>query len=274
LPLLRGLAAGVPTRPDRVTWEGIPVGPLATRGGDPLRSAPWGTAPMKTILVVEDEPRMRQLLQAYLEQAGFRVIAVGDGPTALQAFRRERPDLIVLDLMLPGMDGFDVCRAIRRESGVPIIILTARVEEEDRVVGLEVGADDYVTKPFSPRELVARVRAVLRRAQGEVTPPPVIRVGDLTVDLERREVRVGDRLVHLTPTEFALLATMARHPGRVFTRLQLLEQIQGVAYEGYERAIDAHIKNLRQKIEADPKNPQYILTVYGVGYKFRGEEGP
>ena len=165
---------------------------------------------MRTILVVEDEPRMRQVIRAYLEQAGFRVVAVGDGPSALHAFRRERPDLIVLDLMLPGMDGFEVCRAIRRESGVPIIILTARVEEEDRVVGLELGADDYITKPFSPRELVARVRAVLRRAQGEVVPPAVIRVGDLTIDLERRAVQVGEREVHLTPTEFELLATMAR----------------------------------------------------------------
>jgi two-component system alkaline phosphatase synthesis response regulator PhoP len=169
------------------------------------------------------------------------------------------------------MDGFDVCRTIRRESGVPIIILTARVEEEDRVVGLELGADDYITKPFSPRELVARVRAVLRRAQGEISPPAVLRVGDLVIDLERREVRVGDREVRLTPTEFELLTAMARHPGRVFTRLQLLERIQGVAYEGYERTIDAHIKNLRQKIEPDPRNPQYILTVYGVGYKLREE---
>ncbi|MFN3928536.1 MAG: response regulator [Thermoflexus sp.] len=224
---------------------------------------------MKTILLVEDEPRMRQVVRAYLEQAGFRVIAVGDGPSALHAFRREQPDLIVLDLMLPGMDGFEVCRAIRRESGVPIIILTARIEEEDRVVGLELGADDYITKPFSPRELVARVRAVLRRAQGELAPPAIIRVGDLTIDLERREVRVGDREVRLTPTEFELLAALARHPGRVFTRLQLLERIQGVAYEGYERTVDAHIKNLRQKIEPDPKNPQYVLTVYGVGYKLR-----
>jgi len=226
---------------------------------------------MRTVLVVEDEPRMRQVIRAYLEQAGFHVIAVGDGPSALHAFRRERPDLIVLDLMLPGMDGFDVCRAIRRESGVPIIILTARVEEEDRVVGLELGADDYITKPFSPRELVARVRAVLRRAQGEISPPAVLRVGDLVIDLERREVRVGDREVRLTPTEFELLTAMARHPGRVFTRLQLLERIQGAAYEGYERTIDAHIKNLRQKIEPDPRNPQYILTVYGVGYKLREE---
>ncbi|MDW8069731.1 MAG: response regulator transcription factor [Anaerolineae bacterium] len=227
---------------------------------------------MKTILLVEDEPRMRQVVRAYLEQAGFRVIPVGDGPSALHAFRRERPDLIILDLMLPGMDGFEICRMLRRESGVPIIILTARVEEEDRVVGLELGADDYITKPFSPRELVARVRAVLRRAQGEVAPPAVIRIGDLVIDLDRREVRAGGREVHLTPTEFELLATMARHPGRVFTRLQLLEQVQGVAYEGYERTIDAHIKNLRQKIEPDPKNPQYVLTVYGVGYKLREAE--
>ncbi|MDW8186368.1 MAG: response regulator transcription factor, partial [Anaerolineae bacterium] len=180
---------------------------------------------MKTILLVEDEPRMRQVVRAYLEQAGFRVIPVGDGPSALHAFRRERPDLIILDLMLPGMDGFEICRMLRRESGVPIIILTARVEEEDRVVGLELGADDYITKPFSPRELVARVRAVLRRAQGEVAPPAVIRIGDLVIDLDRREVRAGGREVHLTPTEFELLATMARHPGRVFTRLQLLEQV-------------------------------------------------
>ncbi len=227
---------------------------------------------VKKILVVDDEPKIRKVVTAYLEQAGFRVVTAGDGQMALITFRHEKPDLVILDLMLPGMDGLDVCRAMRRESNVPIIMLTARAEEADRLIGLELGADDYVVKPFSPREVVARVRAVLRRVEGEVSPPEVIRVGDLLVDLARHTVEVAGRPVELTPTEFDLLATMARYPGRAFTRLQLLTYVQGDAYEGYERTVDAHIKNLRAKIEPDPKRPRYIVTVYGVGYRL--EEVP
>jgi DNA-binding response OmpR family regulator len=227
---------------------------------------------MKKILVVDDESKIRKVVTAYLEQAGFKVVTAGDGQMALTAFRHEQPDLVILDLMLPGMDGLDVCRAMRRESNVPIIMLTARAEEADRLIGLELGADDYVVKPFSPREVVARVRAVLRRVEGEASPPAVIRVGDLLVDLDRHTVEVAGRPVELTPTEFDLLAAMARYPGRAFTRLQLLAQVQGDAYEGYERTVDAHIKNLRAKIEPDPRRPRYIVTVYGVGYRL--EEVP
>ncbi len=189
---------------------------------------------------------------------------------ALTMFRHEKPALVILDLGLPGMDGLDVARTLRRESDVPMIMLTARVEEADKLIGLELGADDYVTKPFSPRELVARVRAVLRRVGGEreQSTPPIV-AGDVQIDLERRQVTVGAQTVDLTPTEFDLLAVMARHPGRVFTRLELLDRVQGYAFEGYERTVDAHVKNLRQKIEPDPKQPRYLLTVYGVGYRFR-----
>jgi DNA-binding response OmpR family regulator len=222
----------------------------------------------KKILVVDDEPKILKIVKPYLEQAGFRVITSGDGQTALTLFRHERPDLVILDLMLPGIDGLDVARILRKESGVPIIMLTARSEETDKLIGLELGADDYVTKPFSPREVVARVRAVLRRVEGEVSSPEVIRTGDVVIDLERHTAEVAGRPVDLTPTEFDLLALLARYPGRTFPRLQLLEHTQGEAYEGYERTIDVHIKNLRRKIEPDPKNPRYILTVYGVGYKF------
>ncbi|MFQ6057639.1 MAG: response regulator [Anaerolineae bacterium] len=227
----------------------------------------------KKILVVDDEPKIVKVVKAYLEQAGFRVLTAGDGQMALTVFRHEKPDLVVLDLMLPGMDGLDVCRILRKESDVPVIMLTARAEEADKLIGLELGADDYVVKPFSPREVVARVRAVLRRAQGEVSPPEVIRVGDLAIDLDRHVAEIQGRAVDLTPTEFDLLAVLARYPGRTFTRLQLLDQVQGDAYEGYERTIDAHVKNLRAKIEPDPKNPRYILTVYGVGYKLSEEHG-
>jgi len=227
---------------------------------------------MKKVLVVDDEPKIRKVVTAYLEQAGFRVVTAGDGQMALITFRHEKPDLVILDLMLPGMDGLDVCRAMRRESSVPIIMLTARAEEADRLIGLELGADDYVVKPFSPREVVARVRAVLRRVEGEVSPPEVIRVGDLLIDLARHTVQIAGRPVELTPTEFDLLAVLARYPGRAFTRLQLLTHVQGDAYEGYERTVDAHIKNLRAKIEPDPKRPRYIVTVYGVGYRL--EEVP
>ena len=220
-----------------------------------------------TILVIEDEVRIARLIRDYLQNVGYRVLVAHRGDEGLALARTERPDLIVLDLMLPRLDGLDLCRAIRRDSQVPIIMLTARSEEADKLVGLELGADDYVTKPFSPRELVARVRAVLRRARGGEAEPEVLRHQDLVLDVARHEVTVAGRPVDLTPTEFALLAALLRAPGRVFSRLQLLDLVQGDAYEGYERTIDAHIKNLRQKIEPDPKNPRYVATVYGVGYK-------
>ena len=222
----------------------------------------------KSILVVDDEIKIVRVLRGYLEAAGFQVTGAYDGTEALAAFRNELPDLIVLDLMLPEVDGLDVARAIRRESDVPIIMLTARVDEADRLIGLELGADDYVTKPFSPREVVARVRAVLRRVGGPEPASRVLSAGDVSLDLDKRQASVGGRPVELTPTEFDLLATLVENPGRVFSRLQLLDRIQGYAYDGYERTIDAHVKNLRQKIEDDPKHPDYILTVYGLGYKF------
>jgi two-component system alkaline phosphatase synthesis response regulator PhoP len=265
----------------------------------------------ETILVVDDEPKIVKQARDYLERSGFRVAAAGDGRTALAMARDERPDLIVLDLNLPGMDGLDVCRALRRESGVPIIMLTARVGEADRLIGLELGADDYITKPFSPRELVARVRAVLRRVQGGVRTPGLIRAGDLEIDLRGHRVSRGGQTIHLTRSEFNLLAVLAQHPGQTFTRAQLLDRLHGVAYDGYDRSIDAHIKNLRRKLEVDPSSkkgssatpspmkgstcnlgcptpsstkgstcnlgcptpsePHYVLTVYGVGYKFTDE---
>ena len=225
----------------------------------------------QTILVVDDEPQIVELVGDYLKQAGFRVVTAGDGQTALTLARHERPDLVVLDLMLPGvLDGLDVCRRLRQDAALhdlPIIMLTARSEETDRLVGLELGADDYVVKPFSPREVVARVRAVLRRAGGDRVPSGVIRSGDLEIDLVKRNVCVADEPVSLTPTEFDLLAILARHPGRPFTRAQLMDLVYDVAYTGYDRAIDSHIKNLRRKIEPDPREPRCILTVYGVGYK-------
>jgi DNA-binding response OmpR family regulator len=223
----------------------------------------------ETILVVDDEPKILKTVRAYLENAGFRVVTAGDGQMALTVYRHEKPALVVLDLGLPGMDGLDVARTLRRDSNVPIIMLTARVDEADKLIGLELGSDDYVTKPFSPRELVARVRAVLRRTGGEREEAPVpIVAGDVAIDMERRQVTVSGQPVELTPTEFDLLVVLARHPGRVFTRLELLDRVQGYAFEGYERTVDAHVKNLRQKIEPDPKQPRYLLTVYGVGYRF------
>ena len=223
----------------------------------------------ETILVVDDEPKIVKTVRAYLENAGFRVVTAGDGQMALTVYRHEKPALVVLDLGLPGMDGLDVARALRRDSNVPIIMLTARVDEADKLIGLELGSDDYVTKPFSPRELVARVRAVLRRTSGEREHAPVpIVAGDVVIDMERRQVTISGQPVDLTPTEFDLLVVLARHPGRVFTRLELLDRVQGYAFEGYERTVDAHVKNLRQKIEPDPKQPRYLLTVYGVGYRF------
>jgi two-component system alkaline phosphatase synthesis response regulator PhoP len=223
------------------------------------------------ILVVDDEPKIVKLARDYLEKAGFQVLTAGDGNTALAMARAEKPDLIVLDLMLPGMDGLDVCRAIRRESDVPIIMLTARAEETDQVTGLELGADDYITKPFSPRALVARVRAVLRRVGGGVHQPGIVRAGDLEIDLKGHRVQHAGEDVHLTRLEFNILAALAQHPGQTFTRAQLLDRLHGVAYEGYDRSIDAHVKNLRRKLEADLSEPRYVLTVYGIGYKFNDE---
>jgi DNA-binding response OmpR family regulator len=222
-----------------------------------------------TILVVEDEPRIVELVRDYLVHGGFTVLVASDGKEALRTARTGRPDLVILDLGLPALDGLDVARALRRDGEVPIIMLTARTEESDKLVGLELGADDYMTKPFSPKELVARVRAVLRRAEGLRSPTDVIRVGsDVEMDVPRMEAEFGGRRVDLTKTEFQLLATMARQPGRVFTRAQLLDAVRGVAFESYERAIDVHVKNIRKKIEPNPRSPRYLLTVFGVGYRF------
>jgi DNA-binding response OmpR family regulator len=228
---------------------------------------------VKTVLVVEDEPRIADLARDYLQHAGFAVHQVGDGHAALQSIGRDRPNLVILDLGLPGLDGLDVVREVRRTSSLPIVILTERDDEVDKLLGLELGADDYVTKPFSPRELVARVRAVLRRS--EQTPAASgerIRAGDVELDLPRMRVSVAGRPVELTATEFALLTTLVRQPGRIFTRSQLLDAVHGVAFDSYERAIDTHVKNLRRKLEPDPRRPRYIQTVYGVGYRFAEAE--
>ena len=223
------------------------------------------------ILVVDDEPQIVKLARDYLERGGFQVITAADGTTALAQARHQRPDLVVLDLNLPGMDGLDVCRALRRESDVPIIMLTARLEETDRLIGLELGADDYVTKPFSPRELVARVRAVLRRVRSGARPRTILRAGDLEIDLDgHRATRAGEP-IPLTRIEFKLLAVLAKSPGLTFTRDQLVERLHGVAYEGFDRSVDSHVKNLRRKLEPDPAEPRYVLTVYGIGYQFNDE---
>jgi two-component system alkaline phosphatase synthesis response regulator PhoP len=223
------------------------------------------------ILVVDDEAKIVKLVRSYLEQAGYTVIEANDGQTALIQARREKPDLVVLDLGLPGIDGIEVTRILRRERDTPIIMLTARVEDTDRIVGLELGADDYITKPFNPRELVARVRAVLRRTGGAMPTPEMLRAGDLTLDLSGHQAALASRPLDLTPTEFDLLAVLMQNPGRAFTRLELLERVQGYAYEGYERTIDAHVKNLRAKLGDDPRHPRYIQTVFGVGYKLGAE---
>ena len=223
------------------------------------------------ILVVDDEQKIVKLAQDYLEQSKFRVETAFDGATALAIARRDHPDLIVLDLMLPGMDGLDVCRALRRDSDVPIIMLTARVEEVDRLIGLELGADDYIPKPFSPRELVARVKTVLRRVQGGVHQTGVIRIFDLVIDTNGHQVtRAGDT-IELTRNEFTILAALAQRPGQTFTRAQLLDRLHSFAYEGFDRSVDAHVKNLRRKLEPDPAQPRYVLTVNGIGYKFNPE---
>ncbi len=221
------------------------------------------------ILVIDDEAAIGTMVEDYLEAQGYKVDWASDGPSGLDVFRRTHPDLIILDLMLPGRSGLDVCRDIRALSSVPVIMLTAKSEEIDRVVGLELGADDYVTKPFSLRELAARVRAVLRRTGKDVADPgsAVLQVGDITIDTDRHEVTVAGRPVALTPTEFAILSFLAERPGRVASRLQLVNAVLGEAYAGYERSIDTHVSNLRRKIEEDPSNPRRLLTVYGLGYK-------
>jgi two-component system, OmpR family, alkaline phosphatase synthesis response regulator PhoP len=223
---------------------------------------------MKQILVVDDEPRIAEICRDYLERAGFKVTLAANGTDALALARTKRPDLVVLDLGLPKLDGLDVTRALRKHSNVPIIMLTARVEESDKVTGLELGADDYLTKPFSPKELVARVRAVFRRVEIGPGRAEVIRAVDVSLDIPRMQASVGSRTVDLTSTEFELLAMLMRQPGRVFTRGQLLDAIRGDSVESFDRAIDAHIKNLRRKLEPDARSPRYVLTVYGVGYKF------
>jgi DNA-binding response OmpR family regulator len=228
----------------------------------------------KTVLVVEDEPEISDIVRQYLEKDGYRVTVVADGDRAADEFSRLRPDLILLDLMLPGQDGFEVCRRLRAAGSTPIIMLTARSQEADKLIGLELGADDYITKPFSPREVVARVRAVLRRSRGGDPPGDVIRLHDLEIDPIRFAAARGGTVLALTPTEFRLLLALASHPGRAFTRLQLIDQVQGYSFEGYERTVDAHVKNLRQKLEPDPHHPRYVLTVHGVGYRMAEDLGP
>lgn len=225
----------------------------------------------KTILVVDDETRLVSVVEAYLEQEGYKVVKASNGREALFAARQEKPDLIILDIMMPEMDGYEFMRLHRKERETPIILLTAKVEDDDKVIGLELGADDYLTKPFRPRELIARVRAVLRRTGITEPKAQVLREGNITLDRESHFVKVGEDFVDLTPSEFDLLAALLSSPGRAFSRLDLLDRLQGTAFEGYERTIDVHVKNLRAKIEQDPRNPHYIETVYGVGYRFRRE---
>jgi DNA-binding response OmpR family regulator len=237
---------------------------------NPLRDG-MGERGMAKILIVEDEPQIVRTLRLYLEQAGFAVAAVYNGVEAIPAFRQERPDLILLDLNLPGQDGIDVCRALRRESAVPIIMVTARSDEADRLIGLELGADDYILKPFSPREVVARIRAVLRRVSGSLVDVDVLRAGELLVDTSAYRTWLGERSLQLTQSEFEILLALVRHAGHVLARSQLLEETQGIAYEGYERSIDQHIKNLRRKIRKVGGSPDIIQTVYGVGYRLEPE---
>jgi two-component system alkaline phosphatase synthesis response regulator PhoP len=223
---------------------------------------------MNMILIIEDEPELVKVLSSYLENAGFSVLTAYRGDTGLSTWEHKRPDLVILDLNLPGMDGLDVAREIRHRSDTPIIMLTARVEEADQLIGLELGADDYIPKPFSPRIVVAKVRALLRRTSTQAISSQILRAADLEIDSDAHTVTRSGESINLTPTEFNLLVTLAEQPGRTFSRLQLLEASQGTTYEGYERTIDAHIKNLRSKIEHDPKNPSYIETVFGIGYRF------
>jgi DNA-binding response OmpR family regulator len=222
----------------------------------------------KLILVVDDERRLLNLLREYLEQDGYQVVTASDGREALFAARDHKPDLIILDLMMPEMDGWEFMRLHRQERNTPIIMLTARVDDVDKIAGLEMGADDYLTKPFSPRELVARTRAVLRRTSATAEEPEILRAGNLVLDITARRLLRDEEPIELTPMEFELLSVLMQHPGRAFSRLELLENSQGYAYDGYERTIDVHIKNLRKKIEPQPSEPQYVLTVFGVGYRF------
>jgi DNA-binding response OmpR family regulator len=224
---------------------------------------------MKTILVVDDKSNVRTLVREYLTEQGFRVVTAENGQMALYCARQQKPDLILLDIMMPEMDGFEFIRAFRKECDTPIILLTARMEESDKVVGLELGADDYITKPFGMRELVARIHTVLRRAGQIPHPNPRLQVGGILLDRESHTVMVKDRLVHLTPSEFDLLAILMNTPGRVFSRLDLLEDLQGTSFEGVARTIDVHVRNLRTKIEEDSSNPRHIETVFGIGYRFR-----
>lgn len=224
-----------------------------------------------SVLIVDDDIKLVKLLQTYFDKDGFISYFANDGLDALATIREKKPDIVVLDLMLPGLDGWEVCRRIRRDSDVPIIMLTARDEESDRLVGLEIGADDYVTKPFSPKEVVARAKVILRRTHKEMMRYEPMKVGNLMIDLERHQVTKDAQLIELTPTEFKLLEMLIANTGKVFSRLQIVEQTQGYTFEGYERTVDAHIKNLRRKIEVNPKSPQYIQTVYGIGYKFAGD---
>ncbi len=227
----------------------------------------------RSILVVDDEKKIVDIVKAYLERERYHVLVAYDGEDALDMAREQQPDLLVLDLMLPGISGWDVCRILRKESDIPIIMLTARDEVTDKIVGLELGADDYVTKPFEPKELVSRVKSVLRRSQGSATYSTILKVGELSIDIEKRLARIDGEAVELTSTEFDLLKIMAQHPGRVYSRMKLLDEAQGDSYEGYERTIDSHIKNLRKKIEVDPNHPNRIITVYGVGYKLQENSG-
>ena len=224
-----------------------------------------------TILVVDDKASVRKVVRDYLTEEGFRAVTAENGREALYVARHEKPDLILLDIMMPEMGGYEFLRAYRKERNTPIILLTARLEESDKVLGLELGADDYVTKPFGMRELVARIRAVLRRAAPEASQPAVLRGGDLLLDLTAHTVHLGDQPMRLTPSEFELLATLMAAPGRAFTRLELLEKLQGIAIEGAEHTVNSHIHNLRAKIEPEPSRPRYIEAVFGVGYRFRAE---
>jgi DNA-binding response OmpR family regulator len=226
----------------------------------------------KKILVVDDKLELRTLLKSYLTQEGFDVSTANDGQEALHIARREKPNLIILDLMMPEMGGYEFMRAYNREADTPVVILTAKIEENDKVLGLELGADDYVTKPFSPRELTARVRAVLSRAEKQAPTPELLRISAIELDWSSRTTRVNGKSVELTPSEFSLLATLMENPGRVFSRLEPLDRLQGMAYEGYERTIDVHVRNLRSKIETDSSNPHYIEMVYGAGYRFATRE--
>ena len=224
-----------------------------------------------SVLIVDDDVKLVKLLQTYFDKEGYNTFSANDGLDALQMVRELKPDIIILDLMLPGLDGLNVCRKIRKINDIPIIMLTARDEESDRLIGLEIGADDYVTKPFSPKEVIARAKAILRRANKEVVRSEPIQAGTLIIDLERHQVTRDGKLVDVTPTEFKIMELLAGNAGKVYSRLHIVEQIQGYSFEGYERTIDAHIKNLRRKIEINSKEPQYIQTVYGIGYKFAGE---